>query len=106
MEDFPAAKDRLADIPAVALAVRCQEERAFARTNQHSYSSHSDLLTRCVDRVVTGILPLTLRDPCLPFRRSETLRAVSIRARCDTDRHTGATFRLFTTRSVVGSRRD
>src|SRR5438876_7456910 len=38
--DFPARKVRAAHIPFLALAVRRQNECAFARANQNSYLAH------------------------------------------------------------------
>src|SRR5512143_3122770 len=35
--DLPARKMRTADLPALALFVRCENERTFVRTDQHSY---------------------------------------------------------------------
>src|SRR5919205_307461 len=40
MVDLPAAEQRLTDIPSFALAIRRQDECAFARTNQHTYPAH------------------------------------------------------------------
>src|SRR4051794_22863857 len=37
---LPAREVGTADVPAFALLVRCQHERAFARTNQNSHSAH------------------------------------------------------------------
>src|SRR5213592_376191 len=44
--DLPAREVRATDIPPFALAVRRQDERALARTDQHSYSAHGSLLPR------------------------------------------------------------
>ena len=38
--NLPARKVRAADRPLLALAVRCQDERALPRANQHSYFAH------------------------------------------------------------------
>src|SRR5262245_8445397 len=40
MIDLPAAKMRAADVPVLALAVRCQDERAFARAYEYPHSGH------------------------------------------------------------------
>src|SRR5579862_7032973 len=37
---FPAGKVRAADIPLLALAIRGQDERAFARADENSHSAH------------------------------------------------------------------
>src|ERR1700675_4664702 len=37
---------RAADVPLLALAVRCQNERALARANQHPYLAHVSPLFR------------------------------------------------------------
>ena len=42
--DLPAGEVRAADVPFFALAVRRQDERAFARADQYSYFAHSFLL--------------------------------------------------------------
>src|SRR5262249_1695828 len=44
MVDLPASKVGPADIPLLALAVRCQQERALAGTNQNTYFAHLSLL--------------------------------------------------------------
>src|SRR5437879_10405325 len=41
--DLPPREVRAADVPPFALAVRRQDERALARTDQDSYSAHSSL---------------------------------------------------------------
>src|SRR5262245_35543984 len=40
MVELPSAELRGADLPAVALAVRREDECAFARTHEQSYSTH------------------------------------------------------------------
>src|SRR5579862_7352737 len=40
VKHFPAGKVRAADIPLLALAVRRQNERALARSNENSHSAH------------------------------------------------------------------
>ena len=42
--NLPARKVRAADLPLFALAVRRQDERAFARADQYSYLAHAVLL--------------------------------------------------------------
>src|SRR5205823_335284 len=42
--DLPASKVGTTDIPPFALAIRCQDERALACTNQNSHSAHPILL--------------------------------------------------------------
>src|SRR5579862_9855862 len=37
---FPAGKVRTADVPLLALAIRRQDERALARSNENSDSAH------------------------------------------------------------------
>src|SRR5712691_9027396 len=44
MVDLPAPKVGATDVPPCALAVRCQDERAFPCTHQHPYSAHPVLL--------------------------------------------------------------
>ena len=41
MVNFPACKMRGADLPALTLAIRCQNERSFSRANQYSYFAHA-----------------------------------------------------------------
>ena len=41
MINFPARKMRVADLPTLTLAVRCQNERSFSRANQYSYFAHA-----------------------------------------------------------------
>src|SRR5437879_13912962 len=54
--DLPAREVRATDIPPFALAVRREDERALARTDQDSYSAHGSLPLRrprfmaCVER--------------------------------------------------------
>src|SRR5881392_1148625 len=43
--DLPACEVRAADIPALALAVRCQNEGSLSRADQYSYSAHDPLLS-------------------------------------------------------------
>src|SRR2546429_7781705 len=43
--DLPACEVRAADIPALALALRCQDERTLAGTHQHPYTAHDSLLS-------------------------------------------------------------
>ena len=57
--DLPARKVGAADVPLLALAVRCQDERALARANQYPYSAHP------------GLLPIY---PALPVRLITRLR--------------------------------
>ena len=42
--DLPPCKVGAADIPPLALGVRCQDERALARANEYSYRAHCLLL--------------------------------------------------------------
>src|SRR5262249_52706372 len=42
--NLPAREERAADLPLPALAVGCQDERAFACTYQDPYSAHFSLL--------------------------------------------------------------
>src|SRR6266446_3385779 len=44
MINLPAAKVRATDIPPLALAVRCQDEGAFARADENTYAAHPFLL--------------------------------------------------------------
>src|ERR1700730_14430020 len=44
MVDLPTPKVRAADLPPLALAVRCQDERALPCTHQNPYSAHPFLL--------------------------------------------------------------
>src|SRR5438105_15721986 len=51
--DIPPGKVGAADVPELALAVRCQNERALARTDENPYAAHSLLLLdfgRCPPR--------------------------------------------------------
>src|SRR6266702_3741165 len=43
--DLPACEVRAADIPALALSVRCQNEGSLSRADQYSYSAHDPLLS-------------------------------------------------------------
>src|SRR5438093_6856051 len=43
--DLPPCEVRAADIPALALAVRCQNEGSLSRADQYSYSAHDPLLS-------------------------------------------------------------
>src|SRR6266516_8132492 len=43
--DLPAREVRAADIPAVALSVRCQNEGSLSRADQYSYAAHDPLLS-------------------------------------------------------------
>jgi hypothetical protein len=45
MIDLPAAKERAADIPALALAVRCKDKCALSCTRQNPNSAHHILLS-------------------------------------------------------------
>src|SRR4030095_5425773 len=42
--DLPAREVRAADIPFLALPVRCQDEGALPGADQHAYAAHSSLL--------------------------------------------------------------
>jgi hypothetical protein len=46
MIHLPARKVRAADLPVLALAVRCQDERAFPRADQNSYVACSFISSR------------------------------------------------------------
>src|SRR5207248_3404158 len=54
--NLPARKMRSADLPALPLGVRRQDERAFFGTNQHAYSAHALLLLaiQLASRDLTG----------------------------------------------------
>src|SRR6266478_4680532 len=45
MIELPAPEEGAAHVPPVALAIRRQDERALACTNQHSYPAHPLLLS-------------------------------------------------------------
>src|SRR5437016_5577378 len=42
MIDFPTGKVRSTDIPLRTLPIRCQDESAFPRAHQNSYTAHDD----------------------------------------------------------------
>src|SRR5256886_6292370 len=44
--DLPAGEVRTADVPLLALRVRCHDERALVRANQYPNPAHSSLLLR------------------------------------------------------------
>src|SRR5687768_10320809 len=44
VEDLPSREVRAADVPLLALSVRCHDESALARTDQYPYVAHSVLL--------------------------------------------------------------
>src|SRR5271165_4818594 len=43
MVEFPAREVGTADLPVLALPIRCQNKRALLRANQHSYLAHVSL---------------------------------------------------------------
>ena len=56
MINFPASEMRFADLPALTLAVRRQNERSFSRANQYSYFAlalrrFSVLTVACLNRI-------------------------------------------------------
>src|SRR5271170_3887939 len=67
--DFPPRKVGAAHIPAFALAVRCQDERAFPCAHQNSYLAHLDLLRGSLEmpasniEVATELFPFTWNAP-------------------------------------------
>jgi hypothetical protein len=46
MVDLPAREVRPADVPALALAVRFENEGALSRANQYPYLAHPSLLSK------------------------------------------------------------
>src|ERR1022692_4718380 len=51
--NLPAPEVGAADVPPLALAIRTQDERALARTNQHPYPAHLYSLPACRDATAT-----------------------------------------------------
>src|SRR5436309_10262601 len=55
--DLPPGKVGAADVPPLAFAVRCQNERALARANQYSYTAHPFLLLEFREMLAGSISP-------------------------------------------------